>query len=111
MKLITERTQVREVEQRWSQQYQKGSPYGQDADKQAIAKALRAIDTENATADDVAAIIGNRSWVRPSTCDECGELVGVAVEFCEEQEDGSRTTTLCRACLHNALLLCALSDL
>ena len=105
MKLITERTQVRDVAARWRGQYSPHGPYGHDRQKQAVAKALAALDAETATAADVAAIIGNDSWCGPSTCNECGAVVDVAVQVGEEPYYESRTATLCFACVERALAL------
>lgn len=105
MKLITERTQVRDVAARWASSYPTNGPYGRDPDKQAITKALAALDAETATAADVAAIIGNDTWCGPSTCNECGAVVEVAVQVGEEPDYESSTATLCFACVDQALAL------
>lgn len=105
MKLITERTQVREVAKRWANSYPENGPYGRDPQKQAITKALAALDVETATAADVAAIIGNDSWCCPQKCHECGAVVDVAVQVGEEPDYESNTATLCFACVENALAL------
>lgn len=105
MKLITERTQVRDVANRWANAYPKTGPYGRDPQKQAITKALVALDAETATAADVAAIIGNDSWCGPKKCHECGAVVNVAVQVGEEPDYESSTATLCLACLEKALAL------
>jgi hypothetical protein len=110
MKLITERTQVREVAAMWANSYPLSEPYGRDPDKQAITRALAALDAETATAADVAAIIGNDTWCGPSTCHECGAVVDVAVQVGEEPEYESRTATLCFACVEQALTLIGPND-
>ena len=105
MKLITERTQVCDVAARWANSYPKNGPYGRDPQKQAITKALAALDAKTATAADVAAIIGNDSWVGPQKCHECGAVVDVAVQVGEEPDYESSTATLCLACVEKALAL------
>ena len=55
-----------------------------------------------ATEDDVAAIIGNRSWTR-SECDECGEDVQILVQLGEEPNWESATAEICVSCLRKAL--------
>lgn len=105
MKLITERTLVRDVATRWANAYPKAGPYGRDPQKQAITKALAALDAEIATAADVAEIIGNDSWCERPKCHECGETVDAAVQVGEELDYESNTATLCMACLQNALEL------
>lgn len=97
MELITERTQVRNVAKLWRRQYPNS--------KQDIAEKLDALDVETATAEDVAAIIGNDSWCKPSKCNECGETVPVAVMVGEEPDYESATATLCFSCVEKALSL------
>lgn len=97
MKIITERTQVRDVAKRWRQQYTNS--------KQDIAKKLDALDVETATSADVAAIIGDNSWCGLLKCDECEEKVAVAVMVGEEPDYESATATLCVACVKKALQL------
>jgi hypothetical protein len=104
MKLVTIRSQIRDVAKRWHQQYGPGNPYSKDLDKISIGKALDRLDTESATADDVAAIIGNRSWAEEKECDECGAK-GDVVEVGEEPDYESRTAMLCYGCVCKALAL------
>lgn len=105
MKLITERTQVQDVAARWAISFPPDGRYGRDAEKLAIAKALAELDTETATAADVAAIIGNDSWCRRPTCHECGMVVDVAVQVGEELDYESSTATICVECLQKALAM------
>ena len=101
MELQDERSQLRTVAQRWRKAYSM-SPWAADADKQDIGKALAALDAETATAEDVARIIGNRTWVGPKTCHECGAETWATVEV--GQED-CETATVCADCLRAALRL------
>ena len=99
MELITERTKVHSVLQRWRRQY----PVGRCAkDKQLIGDRLALLDLETATAQDVAAIIGNDSWCGPEECNECGQKVPVAVQLGEEPNYESRTAVVCADCLQKA---------
>lgn len=104
MKVITVRTQVREVAERWRKQYSTKA-YANDTEKQGIAKRLDNLDPETATAEDVEAIIGNRSWAELPKCHECGKRHPVVVEIGEPVEYESATAQLCYSCLSQAALL------
>ena len=71
MKLITERTQIRDVVKRYADCYRSNVE---------IVKKLQALNVETATTDDVAKIIGNRSWVRPVYCSHCESEVTSVVQ-------------------------------
>jgi len=102
MKLLTERVLIREVAQRWAAQYSEAY-WRKDKHKQEIGRKLKALDPETATAADVTAIIGNDSWVRIDSCDECGaKHPAVAVELAEDQECSA---TVCLPCLTRATKL------
>ena len=103
MKLITIRSQIQDVAGRWAIQYYSN---GERARDKKILQALLALNTATATAEDVAAIIGNPTWVCPQTCSECkNEYVDAVVEVGEEPNYGSNTAWLCRDCLIKALAL------
>lgn len=114
MKLITIRSQIRDVSERWDRRYKSGT-YG--ADKVETGKRLAEIDPETATAEEVAAIIGNDSWACRQDCDECGEestiLVRVGgepdyrgvVRVGEEPTYGSAPSEICQECLNTAVQL------
>ena len=95
-----EREQVRGVVAHWEQQY--GTDEGKmRPEKYVILVKLRGLDKEAATADDVADVIGNRSWVQPNQCDECGKHTwDGAVVF--EQNSDDETVIVCHACLLKA---------
>ena len=99
MRVVTIRSQVRGVSDRWNQQY---SSLGSDAQAE-IGRQLREIDTETATAAEIAAIIGNNSWVGPSRCHECKRFFHAVVEVGEEPDYESNTANLCVECLRRAL--------
>lgn len=71
MDIKTERGQVRTVAARWRSVYGHGA-WRKDSPKQLIQSKLDALDTEASTGADVAAIIGNGSWVELPECHECG---------------------------------------
>lgn len=100
MKVETLRDQVRTVADRWANVYGRGS-YRQD--KIDILAKLRTLDVETATAEDVAAIIGNGSWVCQRRCHECNIDTYDAVELGEPPDYESATATICRSCLVAAL--------
>lgn len=104
MKVITERTLIREVARRWRAQYAPFDRRGQD--KKDIAAALSGIDPETATAKDVEAIIGNNSWTQIPICDECGsEDADRVIEVGAPPDHDSSTARLCPACVAKAVTL------
>jgi hypothetical protein len=78
MKLLNERNQVLDVVKSWSKQYvrSRDDKFSRDGEFTTITKRLKGLDLQIATADDVAAIIGNTSWVGPNSCSECGKKHG-----------------------------------
>jgi hypothetical protein len=101
MKLINERTQIREVSERWTEQYGSSS----EANKTIIKKALELIDKETATAKDLKEIIGNDSWTQVERCNECGARALEVVRVGEEPDYESNTAYLCKPCIEKALAL------
>ena len=115
MRIITARDKIRTVVTCWKQTYHGGSgaaargapawtPYG--LDKKAVYDRLLTLDLETATEDDVAAIIGNDTWTRLGTCNECGSDVrrrGVALGEGQDHEDGP--TILCFKCAKDLICL------
>ena len=99
MKLITERGLIREVANRWREQYPAGRS---GADKDQIWQRLSELDPEKASAEEVGRIIGNKSWAT-ICCDECMNDTKAVVELGEEPSWESRTIHLCRACAEAAL--------
>lgn len=104
MKLLSERNQVREVRDRWNQQYRPGyhSPY---FNVEAIREKLAALDLEIATAADVREAIGNWSWVQPQTCNECGTENWDIVEIGGTLNYESKPAQICKPCMHAAIAL------
>jgi hypothetical protein len=103
MKLRTEREEIRKVANRWNSQYA-GSHWRKDAEKNEIGRRLNAMDAETATADDVAAIIGNDSWI-DVRCDECGTRKQTLVHFGDEPDYEANWQFLCGDCLTAGLKL------
>jgi len=102
MKVISIRSQILEVADRWRKQYpreKKGSKWYK------IQQELDALDKTVATANDVEKIIGNNSWVGYSYCDECDECFNTVVELGEEPDYESATARICGECLKKAMAL------
>lgn len=97
MQLLDERSEVMTVAERWKSQYCcKGTwhdPF--ECDAKDVYERLVALPA-SASAADVAAIIGNDSWIGES-CTECGERAIVLVG--QEPDYESATAYLCANCL------------
>ena len=104
MELLNERNQVRAVPAKWAKQYGKGT-YGCDRRGRLVGKELAAMDVETATAETVAEIIGNGSWVKEQTCHECGAESWNVVQIGEPPDYESSTAIVCEGCLRAALQL------
>ena len=100
MKLITLRSQVLGVVDRWKEQYPKAK-----GDKLGILRKLEALDLKKAIPEDLEHIIGNSSWACPTKCRECNKYFDVAVEVGEPPDWESATTQLCHNCIKSALEL------
>lgn len=113
MKLITQRDQIRTVAARWKEQYCRRafSPAANAVidfwsrtylhhSTEEIYNKLVALDGETATPADIAAIIGNDTWVRIShQCSECCACPSDAILHVGEEPDfDSATVYLCRDC-------------
>lgn len=98
MRRLRERDQVAGVVEAWTRQYGR-------SEKRGIRQQLAALDPDTATAEDVAAIVGNHSWVTPQACHECGQETWDIVEVGEEVDHYSPTANICRDCLKAALAL------
>lgn len=103
VKLITAREQIRTVAQRWKLQYWAFHSALQKLEIE-ILQALESLDVEAATKEDVAAIIGNTSWII-SECDECGGLFDALVEFSDVYVGEYAPPRICAGCLRKALAL------
>ena len=111
MKLITQqmriRTEIRSVAKRWELKNLLKDQTDEEGEKaKEIQEKLNALDKETATADDVAAIIGNDKWLYDRfTCNECDKKVSVAVQVGEEPDYESSTAILCYDCIKKAFIL------
>lgn len=95
--LPSDREQVQGVAARWRAQYCKNGEWGGSRDDPlVIYERLLALPKE-ATAADVAGIIGNDSWVGEN-CTECGKREAIVVVG-EEPDYESLTVWLCAACI------------
>ena len=103
MILITAREQIRTVAQRWKLQYLAFHSAPQKLEIE-ILQALESLDVEVATKEDVAAIIGNTSWII-SDCDECGGMFDALVELSDWSDGEYSPARLCAGCLRKALAL------
>jgi len=86
---------IRGVAERWRNQYwnTKNKKFID------IRTHLETLNVETATPADVAAIIGNDSWMK-LRCDECAQDVAWVVEIGEAPDYESRTVTFCRSCFN-----------
>lgn len=100
MRLITTRSSIKAVPDMWDRQYKNTK------NKQHIITGirLRSLDLETCTPDDIAVIIGNKSWTH-LCCDECENDVNAVVELGQEPDYESRTARVCLDCVKNALSL------
>lgn len=104
MEIVTVRTQIRTVAERWHSQYaplDSRANYRQ-GEQRAIYEKLLALDVETATAADVAAIIGNDLWVETPTCEECGKKKPAVVILGGLWTDDGRGEGICLSCVTKA---------
>ncbi|WP_443700181.1 hypothetical protein [Pseudomonas sp.] len=106
MKIITRQIEADEAPASFEKQY------GRDRDgKKWINGRTRdeTIDALNAlpkpvNADEVDRIIGNDSWTRVPTCDDCGKCsLDAVMQLGQEPDWESCTAHICHACLKAAL--------
>lgn len=103
MKVITTRSRILSVRERWSRPYPEGRDFRSYClDVKAIRAKLAALNLETATAADVAAILGDTRWT-DLECDECHRLVDAVIEVGGPPDDEAPTARVCRACLTVAL--------
>jgi hypothetical protein len=100
--IITKKDLIRGVANRWRVQYPKG--IWDASGKDEIYDQLKALDLSTATEDDIAQIIGNRSWTSIK-CDGCGEQVDAIVKLGQPEDYESRTVDLCPLCVGAAFKL------
>jgi len=101
MKLITIRSQILEVLNRWKKIYTAEIW----PEEQHITKQLEKLDLKVATAKNIKNIIGNSSWAKKQKCNECGKHFKKVVMLGEKPDYGSYTAYICKSCLKKALRL------
>ena len=108
MKLITIRTQIRELPARLEAEWHR--PDGswrrilQDIpDTQKIYETISALDLERATQDDIEKAMGFAGWIYDPKCHECGLNFDAVVQLGEEPDYESHTADICIECLQTAL--------
>lgn len=99
MQLITERDLIRGVAKAWDEQY--GTPTDPKYSETLVSQRLHELDTEKATAQDVAAIIGNDSWTT-LRCHECGKDTTTILRLGEPPDYESNTADICPTCIRQA---------
>ena len=92
MRLITKQEKIKNIVKTWTSQYPK--------DKKDIT--LKLIQANPTTEDEIAEIIGNRSWT-DNYCDECGKDSDVLIEVGQEPDYESATAYICPNCLQKAI--------
>lgn len=103
MRLALSKHLVMTVAHRFAQQYPPDK-YPADSRWGKARAALEALDLATATATEVAAIIGSKSWAH-LICSECDEYVEKAVQFGGAW--GESPLTLCPGCARaGAALAC-----
>lgn len=107
-RLVTRRSLVLEVVDRWRESYRhyifgphQADPHGKD--KREAYERLQALHLGTCDPAEVDAIIGNGSWTRVS-CDQCRKEVEEAVIVGQEPDYESCTATLCRRCVAAAVI-------
>ncbi len=105
MKLITSRSQILEVADRWKESYFLGGKWVYGKDKEDIYNNLAALDLKKATERDIEDIIGNNTWASKQGCNECDNSYDEVVQVGEKPDVESNTVELCKSCLEKALNL------
>lgn len=113
MKIITQRDLIKTVAKRWDQQYHPyvndvplfsaRNGFRRDLTKKEIHEALKNLDPETCSAEEVNNIIGNSSWTN-LTCNQCQKQVKEVIELGEEPDWESNTAQICFSCLEDAHL-------
>ena len=106
MKLITRQIEADEAPASFEKQYgrdREAKSWKGGVSKGEIIDALNALP-KPVDADQVDSIIGNGSWTRVPTCDDCGQDGLTAVmQVGQEPDYESSTAHICQACLLVAL--------
>ena len=99
MILITTKSLLRDVVQRWDRQY----PPTSAAHHLEVGNRLRAL--KRPTKRAVERIIGNDTWTQAGRCNECDTPFSTLVQVGQEPDYDSSTAVLCRACVKQAARL------
>ena len=103
MRVISQRELVATVADMWRQVYlDANGKWRYDDGKRVIYERLVALPPTR-TADDIEAVIGNRSWT-DIRCDECDARVDVAIEVGQVPDYESHTATICLDCAKKAVI-------
>jgi len=91
--------QIATVAERWKRQYCHCGLWSSthSGDSKIVYDKLAKLNPKKATAETVARIIGNSSWVG-YRCSNCQKTVGVALRAGQPEDYESETVTLCRDC-------------
>lgn len=104
--VITKRTLIQSIPDRWRRQYLRGRDGREhdwlDRQKECIYNRLRKLDLSVVSAQEIAAIVGNDSWTR-ITCDQCSMDVDAIVRVGQAPDYESHTAGLCKKCLLEAV--------
>jgi len=105
MRVLNERTRVKDAIRNWIASYGLDLSYGADKRGISVGRELLKLDQETATYKDVAELIGNESWSCKTICGECGKKTWDIVEIGETPDYESATAYVCADCLRKALNL------
>ena len=104
---VTQRQLIQGVAENWKRQYQSSNGHWlgtRNDNAQEIYTALKALDLDIATKQDIDAVIENSSWCRLK-CDECGRETQTVIQLGEEVDYESSTASVCSECLSLAVKL------
>lgn len=103
MHVLTKRDRIKDVAQHWHSQYFVNGAWKLCKGGAEIIYNQLVQLTSDATEEDIAKIIGNRSWTR-NQCDDCGEDSDVVAIFAETTAE--QIIYVCPKCLRAALAAC-----
>lgn len=115
MKIINERTKIRDIAKRWKNMYYHNNKWSgtseQAQEKEKIYNQFVALDPETSIPEDVNNMIGNSSWIGPEQCHECNNYVSNVIQLGQEPDYESSTANICKDCLRKALALITTSNI
>ncbi len=105
MNLITKRQLIDAVANNWKKQYFRNGAWLEGIDPPSKQTYLKLEELKTgASEDQIAAIIGNRTWTQ-NKCNECGKDCEAVVQLGELPDYDSATANICLACLTEAMEL------